>query len=130
MASYEPDNAGPGIQIRTPAQGAEYVRGRQVPADFECADAGAGIESCVGTVADGAAMDMQIGRDQVFRVTATDNAGNVTTRSVTYSVLSSEEDGEVGGEVPPTLSRCRMACRPGRATPATPARRSTTSARG
>ena len=50
----EPRSASP-----PPAAGATYELGAQVPADYTCADEpnGSGLDSCVGSVANGAAVD-------------------------------------------------------------------------
>ena len=48
------DSTPPRVRIRTPAVGARYARGQRVFADYSCRDAGVGVASCVGSVADGA----------------------------------------------------------------------------
>ena len=83
-----PDVDDPTITITTPADGATYARGQNVEADYTCADqaGGSGVASCVGTVADGAAIDTGTLGAKTFSVTATDNAGNDQTVSVSYTV--------------------------------------------
>jgi hypothetical protein len=104
MTSYEPDFAKPTIDIAAPVAGVSYEKGSQVLADFSCADAETAIESCVGTVADGAPIATgQVGHFE-FTVTATDLAGNVETKTVVYSVLHDSVEGNVSGRVPGTLS--------------------------
>jgi len=60
-----------------------------VLADFECDDAtlpGSGLFTCVGTVADGVAINTAPG-SHTFSVDATDNAGNTGSASVSYGAL-------------------------------------------
>ena len=66
-----------------------YARDATVTADYSCADeaGGSGIASCVGTVADGAPVDTSTLGEHTFTVDASDNAGNSTSRSVTYTVV-------------------------------------------
>ncbi len=82
------DVTDPTVDLRTPADGAVYDRFQAVTADFSCADetGGSGIESCVGTVADGAAVPTGVLGSHEFTVKATDNAGNETTVTHTYRV--------------------------------------------
>jgi len=85
------DATPPTIDLRTPVDGAAYGLGSTVIADFDCADltgpGHSGLASCVGTVADGAAIDTSTVGNHTFTVTAADNVGNTTTRSVTYKVV-------------------------------------------
>lgn len=80
------DTTAPTITLSKPAQGAEYKLGQSVIANYSCKDDGAGIASCVGTVADGAAINTASLGTKTFTVTATDLAGNQTVKSVTYTV--------------------------------------------
>src|SRR5690606_18835527 len=71
------DGTDPTVTIPSPTDGGTYLQGADVIADFTCADefGGSGIDSCVGTVADGAAVDTATLGDHDFTVTATDLAG-------------------------------------------------------
>ena len=81
------DDVKPTVTITTPAEAARYVVGERVAADFACADeGGSGLKDCVGTVADGAAIDTSSAGTKQFTVTARDNAGNTTTATHTYTV--------------------------------------------
>ena len=53
------DVTGPSVTIVTPAEGATYARDESVLADFSCDDeaGGSGLASCLGDVANGAAID-------------------------------------------------------------------------
>src|SRR4030095_7737768 len=82
------DVLAPTVTITTPADGAVFDRDELVLADFSCVEeaGGSGIASCVGTVADGAAVDTSTLGAHQFTVTGTDLAGNTTTVSHTYTV--------------------------------------------
>ena len=83
------DETKPTISVTTPAEGAEYELGEEVLADYSCADEpnGSGLDSCVGSVANGAAVDTASLGDKTFTVNASDEAGNTRSKSVTYTVV-------------------------------------------
>ena len=58
-------------------------------ADYSCADEanGSGLQSCVGDVADGGAVDTSTLGGHTFTVQATDRAGNTGSKSVNYTVV-------------------------------------------
>jgi len=100
------DRTAPVISVATPSAGAVYGLGQSVVADYSCADepGGSGLASCTGTAADGAAVDTSSVGQKTFKVEAADNAGNESSKSVTYTVvdrtppvinLSSPADGAV-----------------------------------
>jgi hypothetical protein len=100
------DVTAPAITLNTPVSGAVYGLGEQVAASYSCADeaGGSGLATCTGTVASGAAVDTSSVGDKSFIVTATDNAGNPASKTVTYKVadraapditLTSPADGAV-----------------------------------
>jgi hypothetical protein len=93
-ASVLLDRAGPDIAIASPDAGASYALGQVVPADYSCAD-GAGLASCAGPVQSGAAIDTGSLGSKQFTVTATDGAGNTSTKTVSYTV---------GDTVDPTIT--------------------------
>jgi DNA-binding beta-propeller fold protein YncE len=77
------DGQGPTIDLRTPADGAEYAIGAHVVADYACADeGGSGVESCEGDVPSGEPLDTAKPGAHSFTVTARDREGN--TASVTH----------------------------------------------
>ena len=86
------DQTDPEIEIRDPYEAGRYsIEADPKPelhADYDCTDADSGIASCVGTVADGALFDRSSPGTKTFTVTATDNAGNTTTKTVTYRVFT------------------------------------------
>jgi hypothetical protein len=80
----------PTVSITRPADGASYLRGQIVDASYSCASppGGSGIASCVGTVANGAAINTSTLGVHAFLVTATDHSGHATTKRVSYTVTS------------------------------------------
>jgi hypothetical protein len=82
------DDTPPAINITTPDDGADYVIGQQVYADYVCQDeqGGSGVASCYGPVLDGRLIDTNTFGDKSFKVTATDNADNSDSRIYRYSV--------------------------------------------
>jgi hypothetical protein len=101
---YDADNAKPTVSIAAPAAGGQFLQNSAQAADFACADEGLGVESCVGTVADGANIDTSRIGYHTFTVTATDNAGNKTTQSVEYVVNSTAVQSTPSAQVAPMLS--------------------------
>ncbi|HEX6026335.1 MAG TPA: hypothetical protein VFZ00_30350 [Solirubrobacter sp.] len=104
IGAYEPDNGKPSVSIAAPIAGGEFVQDSAVAADFSCADAELGVESCTGTVADGENIDTSKIGTHTFTVTAIDNAGNETTESVQYVVNAMETEGTPGATVEATLA--------------------------
>jgi 6-phosphogluconolactonase (cycloisomerase 2 family) len=82
------DETAPTVDLRTPAEGAQYQLGEDVEADYSCADeGGSGLASCAGDVADGAALDTATAGAHSFTVVARDAAGNETTVTHGYTVV-------------------------------------------
>src|SRR5215211_3350792 len=83
------DQTKPIITLNTPADGAVYARGQHVAADYSCADeaGGSGLATCTGTVAAGSPIDTSSVGEKTFKVDAADQAGNASTKSVTYTVV-------------------------------------------
>ena len=93
----------PTATILTPADGASYVQDQVLAAAYSCEAAqGATLSSCAGPVANGQPIDTHTVGPHTFTVTATDNLGSTTSRSVSYKVI-----GKPGGGVlpPPVLSK-------------------------
>jgi hypothetical protein len=89
------------INIASPSDGAQYTQGQPVNASYTCTDTD-GIASCVGTVANGAAVNTADIGPKTFTVTATDTLGNTSQQVVNYNVVTST-GGPVGGDTPATL---------------------------
>lgn len=80
----------PTVTILEPANGAAYLVGQAAVASYSCADTGgSGLASCVGTVADGAALDTSTPGIRHLTVTATDLAGNSSAATHDYVVFAS-----------------------------------------
>jgi hypothetical protein len=84
-----PDTTAPTITITTPADGANYLVGASIIADYTCQDeaGGSGIATCTGPVANGAAIDTATVGTKTFTVNAADTAGNPATLTHTYQVV-------------------------------------------
>ena len=81
------DLTAPGIIVTTPASGAVYALNSVVTASYTCSDALSGIASCTGPIVNRATIDTSKARSNVtFLITAKDSAGNITKRTVRYSV--------------------------------------------
>jgi hypothetical protein len=76
--------APPSITIVQPKDGATFTAQSVVPARYTCTvSEGAQLQSCRGPVADGESIDTSSGSHE-FTVTASDNAGHSSKRTVTY----------------------------------------------
>jgi Ca2+-binding RTX toxin-like protein len=95
------DTTPPTADIVTPADGAVYVRNQGVGADYSCEDeaGGSGLKSCEGTVAKGQPIDTGSLGPKTFTVRATDNAGNVSYVTSTYTVAECHITGTPGDDV-------------------------------
>lgn len=79
------DTTPPTITLGTPANGGIYLTGDSVTASFTCADEHA-LGTCIGSGANGSAIDTSTTGIKSFTVTATDAAGNVAQRFVSFTV--------------------------------------------
>jgi hypothetical protein len=106
------DKTLPTISIGSPADGARFLIGEPATASYSCADSGSGIESCAGTLANGAAIDTYTPGGFTFKVDAEDKAGNTASQSNAYSVgygiCNYQEFGarRVGSVIPMKLQAC------------------------
>ncbi len=91
------DVTDPTVTIITPADGEIVEQDDVLLADYECTDevGGSGIDTCVGDVADGAAVDTSTPGAQDFTVTGTDNDGNETVVVHSYSVCAGHPFSDV-----------------------------------
>ena len=91
------DATDPTVDLRTPSDGATHWLGESVDADYACSDevGGSGLKSCVGTVADGTAIDTVTLGDHDFTVVATDNDGNQHSVTHTYAVTRPRPDARI-----------------------------------
>ena len=98
------DKKAPSITLSQPAA-ATYRLNQAVAASYSCSDGGSGVASCAGPVASGANIDTSTAGTRTFTVTATDNVGNASSQSVTYTVVAYQFSGflaPVNG--PPTVN--------------------------
>jgi uncharacterized UPF0146 family protein len=79
------DSTNPTVSITSPTA-TTYEYGATVNAAYSCSDAGSGIASCIGTVANGSPINTTTLGPNSFVVTATDVAGNVAQSTVNYTV--------------------------------------------
>jgi dehydratase len=83
------DVSAPVITVGSPVAKQTIVQAATVNAGYSCDDGtGTGVQSCVGTVANGAAINTSTLGDHTFTVTATDNQGLVSTANVVYTVVA------------------------------------------
>lgn len=82
------DRTPPTIDLSTPAEGAIVTHAKRVRAGYACADeeGGSGIDSCMGDVPNGTAIDTSRVGPRTFTVTAADRAGNTSATTHSYSV--------------------------------------------
>ncbi|MCW2986416.1 MAG: Kelch repeat-containing protein [Conexibacter sp.] len=82
------DRKPPSIAVAAPIANATFAKDQVVAADFSCTDGGSGLASCTGTSSLGAAIDTATTGAHTFTVTATDNVGNSSTKTITYAVAA------------------------------------------
>jgi hypothetical protein len=83
-----PDAIAPEIEISGLADGASYLVGSSHVVDYTCTDrGGSNLQSCTGPVPSGSAFTTD---GTPFTVTATDGAGNTTTRTIHYGMVISD----------------------------------------
>ena len=82
---YDVTGTAPSIQITTPADGATYTLNQLVNANYACT--GNSVMDCVGSVANGSAIDTSSLGSKTFTVNATVSAGLSAVQTVTYNVV-------------------------------------------
>jgi Glycine rich protein len=87
IAGIKVDRLAPAITIDSPTAGG-YSYGQAVAAAYGCDDGGSGVASCAGPVAPGQQIDTATAGAKTFTVTASDRAGNTSSRAVDYTVAS------------------------------------------
>jgi hypothetical protein len=92
------DQTAPTIALTTPAADGIYILNQPVNADYTCADATSGIDTCTGTVANGSSIDTATVGSKSFAVNSTDMAGNAATPvSHSYAVQYQPVGVDCGG---------------------------------
>jgi streptogramin lyase len=83
------DSTSPTIDLVSPADGASFMVGDSVTADYSCADAGgSGLTSCKGSVPSGTPIDTSSAGPHDFTITATDGVGNGASVTHSYTVIA------------------------------------------
>jgi len=82
------DKKPPQIVINAPAA-ATYKLNQAVASSYSCTDGGSGVATCAGPVASGSNFDTASPGIKTFTVNSTDNVGNPSAQSVSYTVTSS-----------------------------------------
>lgn len=88
IAGLKVDRNAPTITINAPIDGATVSQEAELASSYSCADTGSGLDSCVGPVISGQPVPVGDLGLRSFVVTATDEAGNEGTRTVTYTVVA------------------------------------------
>ena len=86
LIAFKVDAVKPSVTITRPAEGDSFPLDKVVTAAFKCADKESGMDTCVGTVANGANLDTSTIGAHSFTVTGTDLAGNQTVVTHHYTV--------------------------------------------
>jgi hypothetical protein len=87
-APFNIDKTPPAITIGSPMDGAVLIQNEIVASEYSCSDGLSGVDQCIGPVASGQNIDTLVldGRD--FTVNSTDIAGNVSTLTHYYFVIT------------------------------------------
>jgi hypothetical protein len=90
--TFRADLDGPEIRVSIPQPvgllPGEYIQGQRLLADFGCSDELSGVAECDASVPHGSQLPTDGLGEFEFTVTASDVAGNVSTRVVTYRVVA------------------------------------------
>jgi len=103
IGAIKVDRKDPEITISSPT-GGTYVVGQVALASYTCGDNGSGVASCSGPVGNGSALETSTIGTKTFTVNATDNVGNMSTKSVTYDVVYAFTGFFPPIDNPPTLN--------------------------
>src|SRR4051794_39148127 len=87
LIAFRADAEKPSVTVTRPDEGQVFPLDKVVTAAFKCVDRESGMDTCVGTVANGANLDTSTVGPHAFTVTGTDKAGNVTVVTNTYRVV-------------------------------------------
>ncbi|MFA6494531.1 MAG: PxKF domain-containing protein, partial [Candidatus Paceibacterota bacterium] len=84
--SVKIDKTAPEVAISSPTNGGEYFLNQNILAEWSAADTVSGMLLSEGTTTTGASIDTGTIGEKTYSVFATDNAGNASAKTVTYSV--------------------------------------------
>ena len=110
------DKKAPTITITSPVPNGTYQLNASVAASYNCVDFGSGLASCQSPVANGGRIDTSSTGSKTFTVNATDNLGNPSTSTVTYSVVSGGGGGSSSADLGITLATAGKVVQGGRLT--------------
>lgn len=96
--TFRVDLTPPRITVGRPSSGAQIDQNAPVTADYACD----GAVTCVGTVAQGAAIDTATVGSAAFSVTATDDVGNQAISIVPYTVRAADNPAPGGAGTAPS----------------------------
>ena len=106
------DRKAPTVTVSSPVS-TRYLLNQVVSAGYTCADGGSGVATCAGPVPTGSAIDTSAVGERTFTVNASDNVGNPTRETVTYSVgyricllYDAARTRNAGSTVPVQLQLC------------------------
>jgi hypothetical protein len=93
--AYTVDGSAPSSTITTPSAGATYTQGQVVDASYSCSDPDgpSDVASCSGPVASGHPINTSTVGAHSFTVGAADQAGNRSSRTVSYTVRAPSGGG-------------------------------------
>lgn len=80
------DNTSPKITIYSPVNNSIYILNQKLIANWYSSDSVSGIATAIGTYQNGSTINTNSVGQKNFTVSATDNAGNTITKSVTYYI--------------------------------------------
>jgi hypothetical protein len=100
-----PDTSAPSISISRPGKNAPYTRGEVVDAQYSCTDpqGPADVASCTGPVPSGSPLPTQAVGKHTFTVSASDQAGNQSSLTHSYTVYPANGSGQMTAS-PSTVS--------------------------
>ena len=98
------DKKPPTITITSPAANATYQFNGIAGASYACGDGGSGVGSCQGPVNNASPIDTSSTGIKTFTVTSSDNVGNPSTLTASYSVVSGGGGGAISADLGVTLS--------------------------
>lgn len=82
------DRTGPQLTVTSPAEGQSVQQGAPLTLSFTCTDGGVGVEQCGGGPVSGSTLDTSTPGPKQVTLRAWDTNGNLTARTVPYTVTS------------------------------------------
>lgn len=82
------DSGAPTVQVISPLEGSVHPLGAALALSYSCGDEISGITSCSGSLPSGSPIDTMSVGPRTYSITASDRAGNTTTRQVNVTISS------------------------------------------